>query len=73
MFPFITFKKERVDEFSYDCEIIVSSNKILNITNTYGIMFLEKYLYPHELGQIMNNTLNVKEQAQTMNLTENST
>lgn len=73
MFPFIKFKKEKVDEASHDCESIISFDKITNDIYTYGIIYIEKYIDPHELVEIVNNTLNVKEQVLIMKLIANST
>lgn len=40
------FKKEKVDEFSFDCERIVSSDNFPNDTFAYVIVAVEKYLDP---------------------------
>lgn len=56
----------------YVIESIVLSNKVPNNTNAYGIVFIEKYLDTNQLVQIVNDSLKVKEQVQTIKLSEQS-
>lgn len=59
LLQFIDFKQENVDELSFECERITSSDNILNITYAYRI---EKYLDMDDLLKIVNDTLTISKQ-----------
>lgn len=72
LLPFIIFKNDKANEISFDCEIIISFDiNVPKDTYGYGIVSVDKHLASHELVQIMNETLNVKEQFHIMKESKN--
>ncbi|KAI3723807.1 hypothetical protein L2E82_35565 [Cichorium intybus] len=67
LLTFIEFKLKDVDSLSYECESIVSSIEIPNLTYAHGVVPFEKFLSPNDLLKVMDKSLPAIPQAIKIN------